>query len=438
MSSKLEDFTLRQTPTQKEIFLGLLFVLVTAFIYYMQWAYYLTSLPDSKVNIDMPEKYFWWADDSREYRATGDWMFGRPTQTIDRISGNTVITYIDIRPWVYPFIVGVTRYALGPIAETALWLLQLILWMGSTALLYFSLQQITGRVIFGIFGAAFFFMHPSPIAHTFHGMTETLNIFLLSVFCWLLSSKTKAGIWMVALFGFLTVIKPTYMLYLAILLIYFIWQTAKEQSVTRVRQFMLLGLTLIPIWIQMAFSFGYDRTLQISSIGPYTFKYFYVAVVHSQAEELTWQQSLETIRSWGLKEQLEYLLQNKRQAILTFRSNLIDTNLWTGSFFIRGESNRMVSFVLFLNGFTTLLHLIMLPAAFYAITTSQSIKKRNALMLVYGLFLIQTMTTGISTGQDDRLTVTGIPLWILSYALIFHLFMSIPSQTLETKINSVE
>ena len=46
------------TEQQKDVLLGLFIILAVAIIYYFQWAYYLTGLEGSKVNIDQPERYF--------------------------------------------------------------------------------------------------------------------------------------------------------------------------------------------------------------------------------------------------------------------------------------------------------------------------------------------------------------------------------------------
>src|SRR5574342_568033 len=83
------------TDRQRDILLGLLVVLGFAILYYFQWAYYLTGLADSKVNIDQPARFFWWANDSGTYRETGEWLFGRDH------NGE-----IANRPWFYPFILG--------------------------------------------------------------------------------------------------------------------------------------------------------------------------------------------------------------------------------------------------------------------------------------------------------------------------------------------
>src|SRR5512141_1814006 len=118
------------TPEKKDVLLGLAFVLLIAAFYYAQWGYYLTGVTDSKINVDFPQKYFWWADDSRDYRMTGDWMFGRSQETV-----------IDVRPWVYPLFVGSARAIFGANAERILWLSQFAMWMVSTALIYLTLYN---------------------------------------------------------------------------------------------------------------------------------------------------------------------------------------------------------------------------------------------------------------------------------------------------------
>ena len=156
------------TDRQKDIVLGLLIVLVAAIIYYFQWAYYLTGLEDSKVNIDQPERYFWWANDSRSYRDVGEWLFGR-----------SAITSIDHRPWLYPLLLGLCRTLFGSRAEGVVWILQFMMWLGSGTLIYLGLQNTTHSTVLAMLGAGFFFSHPSPLILTFHGMTETLNILLI-------------------------------------------------------------------------------------------------------------------------------------------------------------------------------------------------------------------------------------------------------------------
>jgi hypothetical protein len=40
---------------------------------------------------------------------------------------------------------------------------------------------------------------------------------------------------------------------------------------------------------------------------------------------------------------------------------------------------------------------------------------KETIALLYICFLLQFLTSGISTGQDDRLLITALPLWIIAY-----------------------
>lgn len=390
--------------SNRDALLGLSLVLLAAVLYYAQAAIYLSEVVDSKINIYAPQKFFWWADDSRDYRATGDWLFGRSEET-----------WAGIRPWLYPLLSGAFRAFLGSRAEAALWILQALLWLASGVFLYFALYRSAKNPIPAILGSMLFFSHPSPVSLTFHGMTETLNIFLLSVLLWVIAREGSLR-WFFALFllSMLTVTKPTYQLQLALFTIYFL---VKHAKLPRMRLAGLAALALLPIWIQFSISLSHQGRLNLSEIGPYTFKNFFVAVVHYQTENIGWRDSLKVIEDWGTKEQLEYLLNHPRQTIRTYRDNLIDRNLWIGSFFLRGEGNRLAGFGQAMNAATLYAHFIMLPLVFYFLFSRRyrGLAQREAVGAVYVIFLMQTLAAGISTGQEDRLTITGLPLWIFTY-----------------------
>ncbi|HSL28691.1 MAG TPA: hypothetical protein VK900_05775, partial [Anaerolineales bacterium] len=222
---------------QKDLYLGLLIVLAIAAMYYFQWAYYLTGLPDSKVNIDDPARFFWWANDSRSYRAAGEWLFGRSD-----------ILSIEHRPWLYPLLLGLARTLFGGGTEGVLWILQFLMWLGSGALIYLSVRNTTRSTVLAMLGAGIFFSHPSPLVLTFHGMTETLNILLISAFCWVLTSSLGNRIWYaILLIALATVTKPIYLLFLILLVLYVIF---RYREMPGLRRAGWIAVLLLPIWIQ--------------------------------------------------------------------------------------------------------------------------------------------------------------------------------------------
>lgn len=387
---------------QKDFYLGLLIILIVAIVYYFQWAYYLTGLEDSKVNIDEPARFFWWANDSRSYRAAGEWLFGRSD-----------ILSIEHRPWLYPLLLGLAGTLLGGGAESALWIIQLLMWLGSGALIYFSLQNTTRSTVFAVLGAGIFFSHPSPLILTFHGMTETLNILLISAFCWVLSTSMRNRIWYaILLIALATVTKPIYLLFLILLMLYVLFQ---YRETPRLRQAGWLTLLLLPIWIQLILSAIAIGRPTLSSIGSYTFKNYLVADVYLRTEGTEWREATALIEDWDLRQQLSYLWTNQRVTLLTVRDHLIDSNLLSGSFFALGEGNRMKEFSTTMNVVAAYIHLLMLPLVLYYFLSKKYHENKETIALLYACFFLQWLTSGISTGQDDRLMITALPLWIVAY-----------------------
>jgi len=428
------------TDQQKDIYLGLFIILIVAIIYYFQWAYYLTGLVDSKVNIDQPERYFWWANDSRSYRDVGEWLFGR----------SDIISIVH-RPWLYPLLLGSARTLFSGGAENAVWIIQFLMWLGSGLLIYLSLQNTTRSTVLAILGAGFFFSHPSPLILTFHGMTETLNILLICLFCWVLTTTLKYRLYYaLLLIALATVTKPIYLLFLILLVIYVIVKYQRsspaDRQTSRIRQAGLILLLLLPVWIQLLLSFIAVGRPTISTIGSYTFKNYLVADVYLRTEGTEWRDTMALIEDWDLRQQLTYLSEHRRLTLLTFRSHLIDSNLLTGSFYALGPGNVLKGFSITLNVIAAYVHLLMLPLVLYYLLSRKNWDHQRSttapvlfggpadkatVALLYICFLLQFLTSGISTGQDDRLMITALPLWIVAYLSVLKGMFSAPKQTIE-------
>lgn len=393
------------TAQHKDILLGILIVLAVAAVYYFQWAYYLTGLEGSKVNIDQPERYFWWANDSVTYRAAGEWLFGRDTNNM-----------IGIRPWLYPFLLGLARTLFGGAAESVLWVSQFIMWLGSGLFIYMTLQNAVKSTPIAIIGAGIFFSHPSPLILTFHGMTESLNFLLISIFCWLLTKSSKNYLYYALLALVLaTVTKPIYLVHIALLIGYIF---IRDKDTPRLKQAGKISLILIPIWIQLILSFIATGKATVSGIGTFTFKDYLVADVYMQVEGMEWRETTALIDDWTLQDQLTYLWENKRITALTYRSHIIDDNLWTGSFFTLGEGNRTRDFAIRFNAIAAYLHVLIAPLVFYYFFSSTYKGNKEIVAILYVTMLVQFLTSGISTGQEDRLLITAIPLWIITYLVV--------------------
>ena len=144
-----------------------------------------------------------------------------------------------------------------------------------------------------------------------------------------------------------------------------------------------------------------------------------MADVHLRVEGLQWRESMKVIEDWDLQEQLSYLWENQRETALAYRRHIIDTNLWTGSFFTLGQGNRLAEFARTANAIAAYLHLIMLPIVVYYLVSTKYRDNKETIALLYLCFVFQILTAAISTGQEDRLIVTALPLWIVTYILVY-------------------
>jgi hypothetical protein len=301
------------------------------------------------------------------------------------------------------------------------------MWLASGALIYLSVQNATRSTVLAMLGAGFFFSHPSPLLLTFHGMTESLNFLLISAFCWVLTTTLENRIYYaLLLIALATVTKPVYLLFVILLAVYAVLQYKQsstvgvmEKQIPRWRQLGLIALLLLPIWIQLLLSFVAAGKPTLSTIGSYTFKNYLVADVYLRTEGTEWRETMALIEDWDMQQQLSYLWDHQRMTLLTVRSHLIESNLLTGSFYALGEGNILKEFSINMNIFAAYVHLLMLPLVLYYLLSTKYREHKETIALLYICFVLQFLTSGISTGQEDRLMITALPLWIVAYLLVF-------------------
>ena len=406
---KLRDFWQGQ---KKDALIGLGVLFFFAALYYAFWAIYLNGVEGSKILLSNAARFFWWANDARSYQSAANWLFEGGDQ-------GSILT----RPWLYPFYLGLNKAVFGVRGERMMWLGQLLMWFASIGLLYGALHNITKKVSLAILGATLLFVHPSPLILTFHGLTETLNIVLLTIFLWNVTRNEKRNDGLsLFLLALLTVTKPTYQLQLVLFLIY--WAVKNFRRVNW-KTLGIGALLLIPIWIQFGLTYAYNRSISISQIGGYTFKNYFVASLYMDNEGTEWRPTMDLIEDWDTSEQLAYLGEYPLETIQVYFDNLVVDNLLTHSFFALGEGNLAKNFTRNLNYGAVFLHIIFLPLfGYFFLSPRFDWEQKEPLLIVYGIFVIQTLVTGISAGQEDRLIITGLPLWIASYIwLLYTLFL---------------
>ena len=153
-------------------------------------------------------------------------------------------------------------------------------------------------------------------------------------------------------------------------------------------------------------------------------------------EGTEWRPTMDIILDWERDDQLAYLNEYQRESVLVYFHNLIEENLLTHSFFALGEGNLALNFTRNLNYAAVFLHIIFLPLfGYFFLSPRFSWQQKEPLLIIYAIFLIQTLVTGISAGQEDRLIITGLPVWITAYIWLSSTFFT---QVYPQKISSYQ
>lgn len=387
--------------------------LIVATIYYFAWAIPQTFADSTHIGFESGrmDNHIWWASDARDYRNTGDFFFGNSDDHV-----------LNRRPWLYPAIVGFLRVTIPSAPDFGLWALQFLFWLLSITFIFLALVRATGKIWLAIFAIAIFWTHPSPIALTFHGMTEVFNILLLSIFVYFLFSplslKEREGgnrdYWLLFLMSLLLVTKPTYQLQLAVLLIYILVKSFKKWRVLRF--WGKIALALIPLWIQLIITWQFLGYATVSDVAGHTLKYWMLTRVYAREEGISdLHQVAPLVETWSREEDIAYLLNHKQLTFTTYVNNLVEEGLLADSYVIINKDNSMNVAIMTLNKWHFYLHLLMLPLMGYLLLFNYK-GKWEAVWIIYLTFIIQILATGVSADQGDRLIITALPLWIVAYA----------------------
>ncbi|MBT6051381.1 MAG: hypothetical protein HOG49_31655 [Candidatus Scalindua sp.] len=108
------------------------------------------------------------------------------------------------------------------------------------------------------------------------------------------------------------------------------------------------------------------------------------------------------------------MLNNKKATFTVYFRNLVDEGFLADSYVIISKDNTMNIAIMSLNQWHFYLHLLMLPLMGYLLLLNK--EKWEAIWIIYLTFLIQTLASGVSSDQGDRLIITAMPLWIVAYA----------------------
>ena len=152
-------------------------------------------------HITSPGQFFLSTSDAREYYHLSLGLFGFHDH----------LGLMEPRPFFYPVLLGL-NLVLG---EFAVLVSQVLLWFLSGNLIFLGLQRLTGKTSWAIAGLAVYSVNLTLLILTFHALTETVVVFLTSLFVFLtyrgyLVGSSRKQFTLLFVLSLLTVTKPVF------------------------------------------------------------------------------------------------------------------------------------------------------------------------------------------------------------------------------------
>ncbi len=356
------------------------------------------------------------AGDSNSYEAVSDWILGGPANG-----------WLEVRPFLYPFLVACSK-AIG--GYGAIWAMQVFLWFAAVNFLYATLLMILHdrRLAFGT--ALLMGLSLSLVSCTVLLLTEILAVFLFSVVVWYAVKHAKdlwSGAHPVNIFGLLVLlalVKPQTVYLLAPVLIVAVWCVVRRWDPARA---IRLAMFTVPLIVQLGIVHRASGEWSLSRIGPITIRDYFFSQGMAEIEAVPFATANETARAMTSEERSAYMRTHVAEFAPLFLKNVGD-NLSVGSFslpLLLGSRNLTIrSYAYYVPALfgrlLLLLHVLMLfPIAWVLLRSLRHRNKSaNWLLIAIPLLLLGALTTGISFWQADRLTITITPLYIAIYAFI--------------------
>lgn len=367
------------------------------------------------------------------FRPSGDLLLFSPDSQTYFNTGKEFFNFSEqgdsiIRPFFYSCLLR-SGYFIG-----GAWLIvtiQSLFWLISANLIYFAIRHISENILYRIVAILLFVLNISLITYVFHGLTEIITVFLLSVIIYLTAQSFKKGftvsyaLKILLLLSVLTVTKPLFQYPLLFSFLFVIVRFSRT-FLAQKRLIILLLLIIVPVIIQLTgMKVKYD-TFKISAIGELTFDTYLLAQGIRKTEGITDVQfSQDIAQKMSKEEKRNYLYEHRKTFLLLFSKNVRDNITGDGHSFILppgytadGYRNFMISYNESLYDVSRFFLFLFLVISAIDLFTSKLFK--NWQQLTIGLLLYYIVfSSGISFWQGDRLVIFSLPLWIFLYIILF-------------------
>lgn len=373
-------------------------------------------------------------NDAKTYREVAHW-----------ISESTATENTAIRPVLYPLYLVISSKIGGVFG---IWFFQFILWLLSINLTFSTLQKLTKSLIWSSLGALVLISNLSFIALTFHALTEVATVFLLTLTIYI-SIKNREHFRsfsffrnLILFFVLLTLIKPVFyfpllgLIFVILPLFYF------KVLIQKRNNFILLGLILAPLILQLTIVKLKHNKLNVSTISGKTLDEYILAQSIEDKFKVERDSALIMVSSMTSDEKFTFFKQNFSLVAKRFKNNLEGNILSAPVYlmsYVKNPNQKLIDYMVDVNEKYYKWHryFIILFIPFLVLLYRKKEYNLLYITLFFGLLNIYyLMATGISYWQGDRLTFAAIGIFSFLYVYMFYVFFTIAFNYLKSKFNA--
>lgn len=337
--------------------------------------------------------------------------------------------YSYTRPFLYPIFI---RLVYGTFGAYALWFIQFLFWLISANLIYRSVFLFSKQVIFSCCISLIFCVNLSLIVLTLHGLTELISVFLISLLTYIICNNfddlwsPKLHFKILFLFSLLAVIKPLFFpLALAMLgLIILVHFRYLFRNPKKTGQLLLILLPVILQLGMMKYKYG---QLTISTISDLTWRRYIATQVVSDLNHFTPEENAKAEKIAVAMSPEELNAHFKAHFGLYYRhwsTNMHDNLGHEANLLLYPVGYEHRDFYYFMQStnnkyrktHSIFLVIFVLCAIIWIVRKNyKPLLGTMALLLIcYYIF----GTSGISFSQGDRLVITSLPLFLVTYSIL--------------------
>jgi len=353
--------------------------------------------------------------DARGYQQVANWIWGKLEST----------PYTELRPFMYPLVMGISQSLMG---NAGIWMIQGLFWFIAVLLLFSVVLHISHNKFIAYFTSLLLIVNISSIVLTLHGLSETLTLFLVCVYIYILFHKERfntLNYWCYLLLAssFLTCTRPVFQFLMIFTLCYSVIHIFIKNRNLLKKYILYLLIGLFPVMVQLSIVKINHGEWKISERFDSAIRYHYYSRLKSKIDGISIADARKIAANQSKNEIYTYIFDHPKESFNNYKEILLE-NLKASSSLSKSPTKHefLIKFSIIMNGFAYYLHIIMfflliLTTIIY-INDKRSAGSRTQFETIIFLAIpmyVNLLSSGLVFCAGDRIILPSQPLWIVLY-----------------------